>query len=304
MRERVSLVLVAFLALCAGGGRTGVLPSQLYVSWAMAAETPARAPDTLPVRHVRRPARAPAPTGAYRVNYVVMARRSAIRAGIKRPERFVRQIAAESGYNPCAGSPAGAQGIAQIMPATAASWKVDPFNPQQALDVAARKMAVYERQLGSYELALAAYNAGPGAVQRYGGVPPYRETQNYIAKIMGRGDIWGLHNGVFTLPGHFTGTFNARLTALQRDVRRHGGRVVVTSGHRSYEHQVRLWREGKRKYGGWQAARKWIAPPGCSRHNLGTAADLSGDLALAHRLAAKHKLVFPMSHEPWHVQTV
>jgi hypothetical protein len=71
------------------------------------------------------------------------------------------------------------------MPATAKSWGVDPMNAPQALDAAAKHMAQYVRKYGSYRKALAAYNAGEGAVQQYGGVPPYAETRNYVSKILG-----------------------------------------------------------------------------------------------------------------------
>lgn len=90
---------------------------------------------------------------------------------------------AESGYDPRAVSSAGALGLMQIMPATAAGLGVDPLDPAQAVDGAARYLGEQLRRFGSVELALAAYNAGPGAVARHGGVPPYPETQNYVQKV-------------------------------------------------------------------------------------------------------------------------
>ncbi|MEP6855027.1 MAG: transglycosylase SLT domain-containing protein [Pedococcus sp.] len=92
---------------------------------------------------------------------------------------------AESGFNPAAVSPAGAVGLMQLMPATARGLGVDPRNPAQAIDGAARLLASHLDKFGSTSLALAAYNAGPGAVQRYGGVPPYRETQQYVQRVLG-----------------------------------------------------------------------------------------------------------------------
>lgn len=116
--------------------------------------------------------------------YVSVARKAAQAAGID-PNIFVRMIAAESGFNPHAVSPAGAIGIAQIMPSTARGWGVNPRDPVASLYAAARAIRRYLDEFGSYELALAAYNAGPGAVKRYGGVPPYAETQRYVARILG-----------------------------------------------------------------------------------------------------------------------
>src|SRR5215203_5938491 len=96
------------------------------------------------------------------------------------PDIFEAQINAESSFNPNARSPAGAGGIAQIMPGTAKSWGVDPYDPDAALNAAAKNMANYKRKYGSYRVALAAYNAGEGAVAKYNGVPPYAETRNYV----------------------------------------------------------------------------------------------------------------------------
>ena len=96
-----------------------------------------------------------------------------------------RCCAAESGFDPRAVSPAGAQGIAQLMPATARGLGVrDPFDPAQAIPAAARLLSGHVRAFGSVPLALAAYNAGPGAVRRYGGIPPYPETQAYVARVL------------------------------------------------------------------------------------------------------------------------
>ncbi len=124
--------------------------------------------------------------------YVAIARQDAINAGIP-PEYFVRQIYAESGFDPTAASGAGAVGIAQFLPSTAAGLGINPYDPIQALSGAARLMASYAAQYnGDYAKALAAYNAGGGnlqiAVNRCGAawkncVPA--ETQNYIYKIMG-----------------------------------------------------------------------------------------------------------------------
>ncbi len=91
---------------------------------------------------------------------------------------------AESSYNPRAVSPAGAQGLMQLMPGTARSLGVNPLDPGQAVDGAARLLSDLLSDFGGdVDLALAGYNAGPGAVRKYGGIPPYTETQNYVRRV-------------------------------------------------------------------------------------------------------------------------
>lgn len=124
--------------------------------------------------------------------YIAIAQQDAAGVGIS-PDYFVRQINAESGFNPNAVSPAGAVGIAQFLPSTAAGLGVNPLDPIQALRGAARLMANYAQNYGGdYAKALAAYNAGSGTVQYavnacganwMNCVPP--ETQQYIHTIMG-----------------------------------------------------------------------------------------------------------------------
>jgi soluble lytic murein transglycosylase-like protein len=90
----------------------------------------------------------------------------------------------ESGGNSHAVSSAGAQGLMQLMPSTAAGIGVDAFDPNQAITAAARILSRNLNEFGgSVPLALAAYNAGAGAVKKYGGIPPYSQTQNYVKSI-------------------------------------------------------------------------------------------------------------------------
>jgi len=97
---------------------------------------------------------------------------------------FAALITQESGWNPHAVSSTGAQGLGQLMPGTARNLGVsNPFDPAQNLDGAARYFSQQLHTFGSEDNALAAYNAGPGAVQKYGGVPPYRETMDYVTRI-------------------------------------------------------------------------------------------------------------------------
>ena len=96
------------------------------------------------------------------------------------------QLYAESGFNPFAVSSAGAQGIAQFMPATARGMGLrDPFDPEEAIDAQAHLMRDLLRQFGSVPLALAAYNAGPAPVSACGCVPSFPETRGYVARILG-----------------------------------------------------------------------------------------------------------------------
>ena len=95
------------------------------------------------------------------------------------------QLMAESNFNPFAVSPAGAQGIAQFMPGTAASYGLDePFDPVAAIDAQAHLMSDLISRFGNPQLALAAYNAGPGAVEACGCASPYPETQAYVSRIL------------------------------------------------------------------------------------------------------------------------
>lgn len=121
-------------------------------------------------------------------DYRKAARRAAARYGVN-PDIFERQIGAESGFNKNARSPAGASGIAQFMPGTAASYGVNlnDGRAQDDLDGAARHMSDLLKQFnGNYRLALAGYNAGAGAAKK--ALTQYPETRNYVAKILGGTD--------------------------------------------------------------------------------------------------------------------
>ena len=97
---------------------------------------------------------------------------------------FQAMIKVESNYTQEAVSHAGALGLAQLMPGTADYLNVDPSDPIENLDGGARYLLEQMAAFGSLELALAAYNAGPEAVRKYDGVPPYAETQSHIVKVM------------------------------------------------------------------------------------------------------------------------
>jgi soluble lytic murein transglycosylase-like protein len=110
---------------------------------------------------------------------------AATRYGID-PALLKGLIRQESNFDATARSGAGAQGLTQLMPATAAALGVDPGDPAQAIDGGARYLKQQlDRFGGDPSKALAAYNAGPGAVAKFGGVPPYAETQAYVQKVLG-----------------------------------------------------------------------------------------------------------------------
>lgn len=124
--------------------------------------------------------------GLHGVPYADLFQRAGAAHGVD-PALLAAIASVESGFSPTAVSHAGAQGLMQLMPGTAQGLGVaDAFDPAQAVDGAARLLAGHLRRFGSVELALAAYNAGPGAVQRHGGIPPYAETQAYVPKVLAR----------------------------------------------------------------------------------------------------------------------
>ena len=130
------------------------------------------------------PSITPSFTGPYTGPYLQVARDAARRYGVPE-DLFLRLVQQESGWNTGALSPKGAIGLAQLMPDTAARLGVDATDPGENLDGGARYLRQQFDTFGTWQLALAAYNAGPGAVQQYSGIPPYAETQNYVLAIWG-----------------------------------------------------------------------------------------------------------------------
>ena len=122
--------------------------------------------------------------GNYKGAYLEVAKAAARKHGVPE-DLFLRLVQQESGWNPHAVSHAGATGLAQLMPGTAAKLGVDPNDPHQNLDGGARYLAMMYAKFGSWRLALAAYNAGPAAVEKHGGIPPFSETKNYVKAILG-----------------------------------------------------------------------------------------------------------------------
>ncbi|WP_071798956.1 lytic transglycosylase domain-containing protein [Natronohydrobacter thiooxidans] len=123
-------------------------------------------------------------SGNYRGAYIEVARAAARKHNIPE-DLFLRLVHQESRWNPSAVSHKGAIGLAQLMPGTAELLRVDPSDPQQNLEGGARYLRMMFDKFGDWRLALAAYNAGPAAVERHNGIPPFRETQDYVRIILG-----------------------------------------------------------------------------------------------------------------------
>lgn len=122
--------------------------------------------------------------GNYKGAFLDVAKAAARRHDVPE-EMFLKLVQQESGWNPGAVSPKGATGLAQLMPGTAERLGVDINDPTDNLDGGAKYLRMMYDRFGSWRLALAAYNAGPEAVEKHGGIPPYDETQNYVLAILG-----------------------------------------------------------------------------------------------------------------------
>jgi len=121
--------------------------------------------------------------GNYKGAYLEVAKAAAAKHNVPE-DLFLRLVQQESGWNPSAVSPKGATGLAQLMPGTATDLGVDINDPAQNLEGGARYLRMMYDKFGTWKLALAAYNAGPGAVEKHDGVPPYNETITYVAAIL------------------------------------------------------------------------------------------------------------------------
>ncbi|SEN91466.1 Transglycosylase SLT domain-containing protein [Pseudorhodobacter antarcticus] len=122
--------------------------------------------------------------GNYKGEFLPVAKAAARKHSIPE-DLFLRLVQQESGWNPSAKSHAGATGLAQLMPGTAKFLGVNINDPHQNLEGGARYLRMMYNKFGSWRLALAAYNAGPGAVEKHSGIPPFAETKNYVRVILG-----------------------------------------------------------------------------------------------------------------------
>lgn len=126
----------------------------------------------------------PSYRGSYKGEYLEVAKAAARKHGVPE-DLFLRLVQQESGWNPVAVSSKGATGLAQLMPGTADKLGVDIADPEENLDGGARYLRMMYDRFGTWELALAAYNAGPGAVEEHNGIPPFAETEGYVKAILG-----------------------------------------------------------------------------------------------------------------------
>jgi soluble lytic murein transglycosylase-like protein len=143
--------------------------------------------------------------GAQSSEYNSLIETAAERNGVE-PALLHGLIQQESGFDASAQSSAGASGLTQLMPGTAASMGVaNPLDPAESIEGGARYLGqLLEQFSGNTTEALAAYNAGPGAVEQYGGVPPYAETQSYVSKVLGYAESYRQSQPVPSAAGALT----------------------------------------------------------------------------------------------------
>lgn len=164
--------------------QTRLLDSRLAGQYQQSARLRPGGVSSKSVVELAMPTAIPAYSGSRRSQYLPHAKAMARKHGVPE-DLFLRLVQQESGWNPSARSNKGARGLAQLMPGTAAKLGIDANDPIQNLEGGARYLRMMYNTFGSWRLALAAYNAGPGAVAKYGGVPPFRETTNYVRIIHG-----------------------------------------------------------------------------------------------------------------------
>ncbi len=172
--------------VCAQGSRSDLFQNQLSVLDSRSAQQYSNSVRLQPPRAVVPSigSKSPAYRGRYTGPYLAVARAAARRHNIPE-DLFLRLVQQESGWNAQARSVKGAMGLAQLMPATARELGVNPNDPAQNLEGGARYLRWQYEKFGNWRLALAAYNAGPGAVEKYNGIPPFKETRNYVRIIWG-----------------------------------------------------------------------------------------------------------------------
>lgn len=183
----VAIGSTAFAETVSTRSRTALFQSQISVLDGRASEQYNSSVRLQPPRIIvpGAPGSIPAYNGNYNGPFLALAKQAARNNNIPE-ELFLRLVQQESGWNAAAVSSKGAIGLAQLMPQTARALGVDPHDVTENLNGGARYLSQQFQAFGNWRLALAAYNAGPAAVEQYGGIPPYRETQNYVRVILGQ----------------------------------------------------------------------------------------------------------------------
>ncbi len=230
-------------------------------------------------------------------------------------------------------SSAGARGLMQFMPGTAAGYGIDPCDPAQAIDGAARMLRGLYEKFGSWDLAFAGYNAGPGAVERFGGIPPYAETQNYVRKVNeywdeykarypdtasgpqetrrgANGDVCIQRAAGIEVACHLAGAVEQMVAHAASE-----GVTLAGSGWRSYDEQVALRRQncGTSDYDVYERPSMECSPPtarpGSGGHEIGDSIDFQNCSSPAtacfqwlSRNAATYGF-YNFPPEPWHWST-
>lgn len=182
-----AVVALATPAMVAAETRTSLFQNQLSVLDGRSSKQYSNSVRLQPPRAVVptiSTSSSPSYTGRYAGPLINVARAAARKHNVPE-DLFLRLVQQESGWNPNARSRKGALGLAQLMPQTARALGVNPSDPQQNLEGGARYLRRQYEAFGNWRLALAAYNAGPGAVEKYNGIPPYQETRNYVRVIWG-----------------------------------------------------------------------------------------------------------------------
>ncbi|SDC51363.1 Cell wall-associated hydrolase, NlpC family [Geodermatophilus telluris] len=173
-----------------GDGKMIAAPQQGETVKVQDVGTPTLIRRVLPASSAAAPATAAtAGAGLAGVPYADLFTAAGARHGVD-PALLAAVAKVESGFDPSAVSSAGATGLMQFMPATARGLGVDATDPASSVDGAARYLRQLTDRFGSTDLALAAYNAGPGTVSRYGGIPPYGETQSYVRRVTSAAAAW------------------------------------------------------------------------------------------------------------------
>jgi soluble lytic murein transglycosylase-like protein len=170
-------------------------------------------------------------------DYRALARQAADEVGVPAGV-FTSLVGHESGFNPKARSPVGAQGLTQLMPSTArglaTKYGIDPNTPYGNLLGGAFYLKQQIDHFGDLTKAVAAYNAGPGAVEKYGGIPPYAETERYVRNVLAdarTGDVRGVRPGMSSVPSsRVQSTQGLQMALIRASVHRSPGRACRPAG--------------------------------------------------------------------------